>query len=360
MKSERINWLDVVKFIACLGVMSSHFLYTFLTGSIYGKMAASSMVQTLVSLFSVPLNGNFWVFVFCILSGFLLRRKKINGAYELLKNIFIRYLRFAKPFAVTAVVIFLLDISFGFVTQEMSVVLENKWLQEFYTHDISLYDYICFVLAFDSGINGPVWMIKALFLGNCLVYVLNYLWGRFNALRSISDIWYTIFILLVSSLGIYLSFSFDAMAIYVIACLMGAVCPLGPKGIFISSGIAGILLLVWVVSFTCQSVLISDSVSFFYITPHWNFFYALCFVLLINNLVTGFDSCIADLSKTLGKLSFPIYLFHWPLFCSAGLILFDFLLNTGILTYAFCIVLTSIAVTVMVGIIAVIYAKFVN
>lgn len=360
MKSERINWLDIVKFIACMGVMGSHFLYTFLTGSIYGKMAVSSMTQTVVSLFSVPLNGNFWVFVFCILSGFLLRRKKINDVYGLLQNIFIRYLRFAKPFAVTAAVIFLLDISLGFVTQEMSVVLENKWLKEFYIHNISLCDYISFVLAFDSCINGPVWMIKALFLGNCLVYVFNYLWCRLNALRSVAGVWYTIFVLLVSSLGIYLSFSFDAMAIYVIACLMGAICPLGSKGVFTSSGITGILLLVWVIFFTCQSILVSDTISFFYITPHWNFFYALCFVMLINNMIIGIDSCLADLSKILGQLSFPIYLFHWPLFCSAGLIFFDFLLNTGILPYVFCALLTSIAVTVTVCTISVIYAKFVN
>ncbi len=80
MDKERIQWLDGIKGLACLLIFLHHFMLTFFNASYYGEEAVSMTatgIDTLLAYkpYGVIINGNFWVCVFFVISGFLLSRQ---------------------------------------------------------------------------------------------------------------------------------------------------------------------------------------------------------------------------------------------------------------------------------------------
>lgn len=296
---KRIAWIDCLKFIACLGVMGSHFFYAFFNPDIVGRLD-----NGIVSIF---LNGNFWVCVFCILSGLFTGRKEIRSGTELLTVCLLRYLRFVLPLCVTAVFIFLLACLCGFSMQQYSLELHNPWLAEFYRRPIVFTDYLKLIFCFASDLNGPLWMMPALFCGNLLLFLCSYL-------AFLSGLDNEAFVLPLFLGLLIMSVFYDALALYTACCVFGGLLPriwqLLPE---LSRVQSSLLFLVWISIFAEHSVLTGTS-------AYYNAGYACVFLCLLFNLLR--DVRPAGFWNYLTPLSFNIFLWHWPLFCGVALPLY--------------------------------------
>lgn len=97
---KREQWLDNVKLIACIAVFCGHFYSAF-----YGQLSEPVSVTELDSFIGytvshiahICFSGDWWVFVFCIISGQLAWKKKIESFQALLKALIRRYIRFVLP-----------------------------------------------------------------------------------------------------------------------------------------------------------------------------------------------------------------------------------------------------------------------
>ncbi len=74
---KRIKWLDGIKGIAAIGVFTHHFLLDFLQSTYSGSRVSAHISAELEygfaqSPLSVLVNGNFWVCMFCLISGIIL------------------------------------------------------------------------------------------------------------------------------------------------------------------------------------------------------------------------------------------------------------------------------------------------
>ena len=104
--SKRIEWLDGVKGLACIGVVLHHFTLAFLPATYYGdvnisKIANQFDVRMAQSPIGFLINGNYMVALFCLISALVLSLKVMElENKEEICNIFIkRYPRLLLPIA---------------------------------------------------------------------------------------------------------------------------------------------------------------------------------------------------------------------------------------------------------------------
>lgn len=82
------------------------------------------------------INGEFWVCVFAILSGYLLNKKDIRNGADLIKICINRYFRFVIPFFFANFFVYLLYNFVGFSAQKCGMIVNNQWLLNQYTNAI--------------------------------------------------------------------------------------------------------------------------------------------------------------------------------------------------------------------------------
>lgn len=104
MATKRIIWIDEVKFIACLAVFGGHYCNVF---SFSILQSNSIFNYPIAKLFCVFIMGNWWVYVFCIISGALATNKTIKSFGQLIGALFNRYLRFVLPVLIANMIVFL-------------------------------------------------------------------------------------------------------------------------------------------------------------------------------------------------------------------------------------------------------------
>ena len=121
---------------------------------------------------SVLLDSSLALYGFCILSGYLASFKRTT-AQNLLPQLLARYLRFVVPFFFINLVAFILYYTVGYPTAEASALLHNAWLATYYTHAPTIPELLRATLTLDGDLNGPLWMMKYILLGTCIIYVYN-------------------------------------------------------------------------------------------------------------------------------------------------------------------------------------------
>lgn len=132
--------------------------------------------QELERLFTYPLSvlldSSLALYVFCILSGYLASFKRTR-AQHLLPQLLARYLRFVVPFFFINLVAFILYYTVGYPTAEASALLHNAWLATYYTHAPTIPELLRATVTLDGDLNGPLWMMKYILLGTCIIYLYN-------------------------------------------------------------------------------------------------------------------------------------------------------------------------------------------
>ena len=121
---------------------------------------------------SVLLDSSLALYGFCILSGYLASFKRTR-AQHLLPQLLARYLRFVVPFFFINLVAFILYYTVGYPTAEASALLHNAWLATYYTHAPTIPELLRATVTLDGDLNGPLWMMKYILLGTCIIYLYN-------------------------------------------------------------------------------------------------------------------------------------------------------------------------------------------
>lgn len=121
---------------------------------------------------SVLLDSSLALYGFCILSGYLASFKRTR-VQHLLPQLLARYLRFVVPFFFINLVAFILYYTVGYPTTEASALLHNAWLATYYTHAPTIPELLRATFTLDGDLNGPLWMMKYILLGTCIIYLYN-------------------------------------------------------------------------------------------------------------------------------------------------------------------------------------------
>ncbi len=134
--SNRVKWIDGLKGLACVFIFTHHFLLAFLPSLYYGTDAVSHYKYDIFlshSILSFPIVGNYWVFIFCILSGFVLTiglDKKLDINKVSIK-MFKRYIHFAIPLLFLGMVAFVFNKYGIFSNIRVSAITGSPWLSSY-------------------------------------------------------------------------------------------------------------------------------------------------------------------------------------------------------------------------------------
>lgn len=254
-----------------------------------------------IPLISLIIDERFWLYLFFIVSGFLLARKPIDSVSDLIKNIIGRFLRLALPVFFSYFIIYIIYTCMGFCNNETTIIFQCKWFQEAYsahTYNILdvLYSPVNVVLLGKCSFNTPYWVLRLMFLASFIIYIFNYLHSKFKSIVVIP------FIFIASTL-----FSYYISPV-ITACLIGML-TYRIDNYYIKSKTNR-----YFYSFVCVMLL------FIYILPtkiKYSIFFAIIIlatprICFLNNIFKH------NVFQLLGNISWGIYSFHWPLICSAG------------------------------------------
>lgn len=327
--SDRLYWVDGLKGIACLLIFTHHFLLAFYPASYYGINSVSHFKYDTwfaTSPISFIVNGNFLVHLFCILSGLLI-------SYNLIKNFNIdrvsnsllkRYFHFSIPILIVGLVVYIMLKFHLFTNISTSLLTGSSWLSSYYTNILSLKQILISALintlfVGDDMISTAFWMMSYIFYGTFLTYILNFI--SFHKNRKILYFYIILLVILI--------FLNSYMACFVIGYLLayGMIKIKNKLGSKIDSFIGIVFLILGFFFGGYPSGVIPTNI--YSLLPNNIFLFHLIgatFVIIgvyfLNPLKRIFSTRIF---KSLGKISFSIYLIHIPLLFSFSTTLFSFL-----------------------------------
>lgn len=324
--NKRELWIDGLKGICCLLIFVHHFICAFYPAEVFGPLYTSHtkydsfLSQSILGVF---FNGNFLVYVFCTISGYVVAKSFIKYKNkDLFNTILKRYLRLVLPVFLIGIFVFLLsNFNLFYNVEAASLSDSNIWLGSFYLEKINFISMInsaFFKTPFysDTYLSNAFWMYGAFFMGSIYIYLICITLKNKNKL-------YNVF-LIIPFIACYVSMS------------------------FIISFLIGYLLFVFTDSFKLENKKYMKFISFILIivglffggfpsevTPDnyysiFNFNY--CFhphfigaALLVTGLYySNIFKWILSLKpfQWLGKLSFSVYLIHIPIIYSFSSYLF--------------------------------------
>lgn len=242
---------------------------------------------------------SFWLYLFFILSGYLLTVSPPRKCSEFLKKCLKRALRFAFPIVGTAVFVFIIQNTIGFYTFKIQDTIQNSWLTHSYGTRLTLIDIIeepfRVLLLGSSKFNSPFWCLRDMLLASLLIYAV----GWISRTRETKG----------CVLGILILFAAIINRGVIIACLVGSVAGLlKSQAVFpkVPKVVAVCGLFSPIVAFFMGNTFVMD-VAF-----------ALCLlsVPLIPQVKAALET---NFVKKIGGISFGIYALHWPIINSVGL-----------------------------------------
>lgn len=338
----REKWIDNLKLIAAGGVFLCHYAEAF---AVEGAGITSWLKYLNQYLLALVINGEFWVCIFCILSGYLVSRKKISCFKELLKGCINRYFRFFIPFMFANLFVYAIANTIGFSSRSCGQMISNAWFMEAYISDISILDVAKHSILLGSGLNSTFWVIRHMFLASCIIYISSYLENIFkcSGIRIV-----VLIILLVCPYTFFIGVNYLGSIIPIIykkikgenkkLAVIVIVIPL-----FMMSGVQNVIADV----FNCDIL---------YINQYWETLYSFSIIICIcaSKYLKGLFNNI-NLSK-LSNQSMTIYLLHWPILCafSAGCFMGLLKMNYSFEFYYFITLGITIAI---LGIIVFIYEE---
>ena len=365
MKKTQLDYINGLKGIGAGIVYLCHFVFAFYYG-MYSLEAADCHlpgnldIRIGQSVFNLLFNGNFAVRLFMVMSGYVLclgyfrtrdRKKLVVSAAK-------RYIRLLPPILVCNGLICLLMI-FGFYKNvEVAELTGSAWLAGFNRCEPNIVKAVveavfgCFFLG-TNQFNGVLWTIPFLFLGALLVYALAWLIGDKK--------WrYAVYVILAGVLfltdyaGILLGFILcDFMstqpklaawvkkqkALLWLMFAAGIYLSAYPSaGSHLEGTIYGIIPIVMVVPYHLVGALLLVG-SVVLLEPLQKFFGLPIFVKL-------------------GKISYSLYLLHFPVIATAGCEIFQLLY--GKMSYHLAALCTFLFTTVLTVAISGVFTKYIE
>ena len=176
VKKEKIAWIDHMKLFASIMIMTAHFQDAALDACL--APPAQSGLYDILNTILVPFQtGKCWVIVFCLLSGYLSCRK-VSSLRELAAEGFARWLRFFLPLLLCNAWVFLLLKTGHMYHAVYGSRFQNNWLLYHYARDFRFSDVLVQSAVLGDAFNGPLWMLRPLFVGNLLILGASWLSGK--------------------------------------------------------------------------------------------------------------------------------------------------------------------------------------
>ncbi len=160
-KINKVLYLDGIRGFAAFMVFCHHFLLSFYTSHYTFNRELQHLpndweLKYGQSVFSVFTNGNYFVNVFFVLSGFVLSRKYFHTHKfsDLISGAHRRFLRLYIPIAFTIILVYLLMISGLFFNAEASVFVKSQWCYEGLFHFTDAGTRFIQALLYNALLNG--------------------------------------------------------------------------------------------------------------------------------------------------------------------------------------------------------------
>jgi len=337
-KQPRITSLDGLRGVAALVVTLTHILFCLFYPEIYfGSDAAEHSLSDMFSesLLFVFINGSFAVAVFFVLSGFVIAYASANTSDGLFMLIGRRYLRLTLPITISVVLAFVLYSLFPDTLVDASRYLQNGWLSERVFDPIERLEiaiwqgvYNCFRFG-EASINSPLWSMQIELFGSVLIY----------SIYAVTDRRYILWLMPVVASVIF--FLGDSKALYLLGFCAGVMLfEAWDQGWLSRTKSSWVYLGIGLVFGSIPVQVPIDSV----LTPIIRFIERIgkdafpvltsvgaAFLLLgviKNEPLERFLSLRP--AQFLGKISFCLYLTHWPVMATIGLFLFLHLQPDGV------------------------------
>lgn len=333
--TTQIKHINGLKGLACIMVMLGHFIgiYKYAESFPVNSKFLQLFDMFLNSKFSFIIDESFWVILFFFVSGYLVSISKIPNIKTLFFKSFSRFLRLGLPVLLACAIIFTIQKTFGFYTSETLNILENSFIQKHYLSDFSLWQVIKspvdVLILGETAFCSPYWVLREMYITSLIVYLFSFLKNKLNS-NIFIFIWGMI--LFVSMFLSYVVF----------AGLLGMTLS------FIQNGkdkcfFENKLFLIFILAFCVSLFIIPRS----RITPV--FFGALILIVPKLDILNRIFS--SKLSQFINKISFGIYSFHWPVFCSFGMyIVINSYESYGLINSVIFSAIASVLITLIISI----------
>lgn len=253
--------------------------------------------------------GGFWIYLFFILSGYLIAKKALSIAKikQVISAIVLRFLRFAVPILGTAVTVFILQEVIGFYGDEIQRFIPNEWVMSQYPNQLGIKDVlwepIAVIIQGAGKFNGPYWVIKDMFLSAIIIYIVGFVR---NAVRNKYNFMVDVFV--------FLMLLYTGKNI-ILACFVGYMM------YTYEDGMSSVLDLIikksnWLCWF---AIPVPAIVYIFHETARWNILAFAGFFLAISRLPICQRLLERRIALFFGKISFGIYSLHYSVFFTIGL-----------------------------------------
>lgn len=318
-KDEREYWVDAVKGIACFVVFLHHFILAF-GSEIYGIGPV-----TRLPFLSFLTNGNWAVCLFLIISSYVLCTQVLRMEHpegrRLGGMMLKRYFRLLFPVATVSALAYLLGRSGLFANLAVSQLEGNTMLGTFYPAPMTFQDLLYTTLidvwwSGNSMFNGPFWMMGYLLKGSILAILLGAL------IRKNRRGWLVIAAMLTlyfctqsyyfcSVLGVLWAYGKEETTL--LRPAQGRL----PRAALLALGAAALAALGYVPKVTGFFAARGFGETFLSNYVFWNALSAGT-VLLIGAKCGAVGKLLGEsrLLRAMSRVSFGVFLFHWPLICS--------------------------------------------
>jgi peptidoglycan/LPS O-acetylase OafA/YrhL len=284
--------------VASLFVMIGHYLGIYKYAQAFTPPEIYWLDDITNSRFSFVISEGWWLYLFFVVSGYLVAKSRIRTVQDIIIKIISRFLRLAFPILFSYLIIYILYICVGFHTTETSALFQCTWFQSYYLGNYSIMDvlkgaYNVLILN-DSELNPPYWCLKDMMRSSILIYVLRYLYEKLSKYQDIAF-----------SVLVIITFYSVRVSSVITACLIGMLVSLYEERNIKVSYFA-FWAMVIILALNDLPDLIVSSLFFASI---------IVFVPRINWI----ESILSSKPVVcLGKINWGIYSFHWPIICSIG------------------------------------------
>lgn len=164
--------MSLLKGIGAIIVCSSHALDLFVWRN-FNKPIMWEEYLTKPVIWYLLWSGGLQVSIFCLISGFFAWNKEVADIKTLIISLIKRYTNFVTMIFCSDLIMYILKVLNIMPLEDGGRHLANSEMP--YMHQVYFFDMMINSFKLKNSINGALWMIKPLFLGNCLIYILKYL-----------------------------------------------------------------------------------------------------------------------------------------------------------------------------------------
>lgn len=359
-KEKKIGYLEGLRGLAALMVVTYHHFYGFFPNLLYPNKNKlfSTISATPVNIFY---NGHFAVYLFFVLSGFVLSYKffKFKDFKILTSSASRRYLRLLPPVLFSILIsYFLLKLSF-FFNKDASLITRCCLATYFnFKPDILSVLYDSFISSFfinGSTYNIVLWTIKYEMLGSFLIFGIA---GIFGSLRN-RFIFYII-ILLLTIYNPYSSFVLGLMLADIVNNKKFYLEKIEQKKVLIPIVTIGLFL----GSYPNNRILtdtIYEPMKLNFMPDLAHFYHTIAaFLILFSLLISDFLKNIFShkIFLFLGKISFSMYVMHFIIINSFSS--FVFITLSSRLSYNYAFIATFIISNIFIFLISYLVYKYID